>query len=89
MTLDSSVKLKGVDVGKVGSIEVDPENVERVRVMIRLREGTPITQGMYAVLKLQGITGLSYVCRSRGERRALPRSDPNRAKPRSSRPTPH
>ncbi len=72
LTLDSSVKLKGVDVGKVSSIEVDPENVERVRVMIRLREGTPITQGMYAVLKLQGITGLSYVQIEGGKKGAPP-----------------
>ena len=61
LTLDSSVKLKGVDVGKVSTIEVDPDNVERIRVLIRLRQGTPITKGMYALLKLQGITGLSYV----------------------------
>ncbi len=61
LTLDSSVKLKGVDVGKVTSIEIDPHNIERIRVEIRLKEGTPIVKGMYALLKLQGITGLSYV----------------------------
>jgi len=61
LTLDSSVKLKGVDVGKVSAIEIDPDNVERIRVLVRLKEGTPITRDMYGVLKLQGITGLSYV----------------------------
>lgn len=75
LTIDSSVKLKGVDVGKVSSIQVDPDNVERIRVLIRLNEGTPITKGMYALLKLQGITGLSYVeiaGGKKGEARLLP-----------------
>ena len=72
LTLDSSVKLKGVDVGKVSSIEVDPDNVERIRVEIRLKEGTPIVEGMYALLKLQGITGLSYV-QIEGGKRGAPR----------------
>ena len=72
LTLDSSVKLKGVDVGKVDSIEIDPDNIERIRVTIRLREGTPIVRGMYALLKLQGITGLSYV-QIEGGKRGAPR----------------
>ncbi len=58
---DSTVKLRGVPVGKVAEIGIDPSNVERIRVLIRLKPGTPITKGMYATLKLQGITGLSYV----------------------------
>jgi phospholipid/cholesterol/gamma-HCH transport system substrate-binding protein len=70
LTLDSTVKLKGVEVGKVRSIEVVPDDVEHIRVLIRLKEGTPITQGMYAVLKLQGITGLSYIQIQGGKRGA-------------------
>jgi len=61
LSVDSTVKLKGVEVGKVRSIEVLPDDIEHIRVLILLKEGTPITRGMYAVLKLQGITGLSYV----------------------------
>ena len=61
LTLDSGVKFQGVDVGKVTDISIDPKDVRRVRVLIRLKAGTPITRDMYGVLKLQGITGLSYV----------------------------
>ncbi|WP_456392141.1 MlaD family protein [Nitratifractor sp.] len=68
LTIDSTVKLKGVDVGKVNAIELDPKNIERIRVLIRLKHGTPVTRGMYAVLKLQGITGLSYVQIEGGKR---------------------
>ena len=70
LTVDSTVKLKGVDVGKVVSIQVLPKDVERIRVRIKLKEGTPVTRDMYAVLKLQGITGLSYVEIDGGSREA-------------------
>lgn len=61
LTVDSSVKLNGVDVGKVVTIEVSPTNYAVSRVKVKLKEGTPITTSMYAVLKPQGITGLSYI----------------------------
>jgi len=61
LTPDSSVKLKGVDVGRVTLIEVPADDPTRIHVRIRLKEGTPVTEGMYAQLKIQGITGLSYI----------------------------
>jgi len=61
LSLDSSVKLMGVDVGKVDKIEIDPNNIEQIRVLIRLNNNIKIVQGMYATLKLQGITGLSFI----------------------------
>ncbi len=70
LTVDSSVKLNGVDVGKVSTIEIDPDNLERVRVTIRLKHDTPIVEGMFATLKLQGITGLSYIQIEGGRRGA-------------------
>ena len=61
LSLDSSVKLMGVDVGKVDKIEIDPNNFKRIRVLIRLNRDVKIVQGMYATLKLQGITWLSFI----------------------------
>ena len=61
LTVDSSVKLNGVDVGKVVTIEVSPKNYAISRVKVKLKEGTPVTDSMYAVLKPQGITGLSFI----------------------------
>jgi len=61
LNVDSSVKLNGVDVGKVVSIEVVQNEPNKSRVLIKVREHTPITCNMYATLKPQGITGLSYV----------------------------
>ncbi len=61
LNINSSVMLNGVEVGKVSSIKIDTKNIERILVKIQLQKGTPIVKGMYALLKLQGITGLSYV----------------------------
>jgi phospholipid/cholesterol/gamma-HCH transport system substrate-binding protein len=58
---DADIKLKGVNVGKVASIRLLPDNGVRVQVLALLKKGTPITDDMYAVLKLQGVTGLSFI----------------------------
>ena len=61
LNVDSSVKLNGVDVGKVVSIEVVQNEPNKSRVLIKLKANTPVTTSMYATLKPQGITGLSYI----------------------------
>ena len=57
----SPVKLRGVEVGRVEDIEIDPENVELVKVKIRVRHRTPITKSAKAKLREAGITGLRYI----------------------------
>jgi phospholipid/cholesterol/gamma-HCH transport system substrate-binding protein len=57
----STVQYKGVPVGTVLDIGIDPRNVERVRVMVELDAATPIHEDVVATLQLQGITGLSFV----------------------------
>jgi phospholipid/cholesterol/gamma-HCH transport system substrate-binding protein len=61
LSVDSSVKLNGVEVGKVAKISIDPKNLSRVKVLIKLKQNIPIPKTIYAVLNLQGITGLSYI----------------------------
>ncbi len=61
LSIDSTVKLNGVEVGKVSNISIDRDNPSRVKVLIKLKYQTPITKDMYAILNLQGITGLSYI----------------------------
>lgn len=58
---DSAVKYMGVQIGKVKKIEVDPENPEEVRITIKVPRRTQIRKGMWATLKSIGITGLSYI----------------------------
>ena len=55
------VRYRGVPVGTVGAVEIDPTNIERIRVTLNLNPGTPIKVDSVASLELAGITGGSYV----------------------------
>lgn len=55
------VKLRGVQIGEVRSITINPYNAEEVLVTIRVQDDAPIKEDTYAVIEAQGITGLSYI----------------------------
>jgi phospholipid/cholesterol/gamma-HCH transport system substrate-binding protein len=57
----SQVQYRGIPVGSIVGIGIDPSNVERVRVIAEIDENTPITKDTIATLELQGITGIAYV----------------------------
>jgi len=57
----STVRLRGVDVGKVENIEFAADNPKVVLIRIAVRRGTPITHTTVGQLRPQGITGLSYI----------------------------
>ncbi|RUM44544.1 MAG: hypothetical protein DSY46_05415 [Hydrogenimonas sp.] len=58
---DGSVKYMGVDIGKVKEIYIDPADPTRIRLLLQLPKSFPIREGMYAMLKFTGITGLAYI----------------------------
>jgi len=70
LNVDSPVKYRGVTIGKVKVIRINPENVEKIEVIIEVSQDTPIKVDTVAKLKPQGITGLSYVELSRGSSEA-------------------
>ena len=55
------VKQRGVRVGYVDRIQVDPENVELVEVWVKVNPGTPIKRDSKAYMNMQGITGLKFI----------------------------
>jgi phospholipid/cholesterol/gamma-HCH transport system substrate-binding protein len=55
------VRYKGVAIGRVLNIRLDPENVERIRVRVEIDSATPIKEDAVAELEAQGITGLAFV----------------------------
>jgi phospholipid/cholesterol/gamma-HCH transport system substrate-binding protein len=55
------VKFRGVNVGKIDKITIDPSDIRLIRVDISVLKGTPIKTDTQASLKLQGITGSIYV----------------------------
>jgi len=58
LSRDSVVKLHGVDIGRVKEIRIDPENIERVEILLNIKEGIPITEDMVAHTVMLGVTGL-------------------------------
>ena len=61
LEVGSRVRYRGVPVGTVRSIRIDPENIARIRVLLDIDEGTPIKADTTASLQLQGVTGIAYV----------------------------
>lgn len=57
----SPVRYRGVLVGTVTDIRIDPINVERVRVTVEVGEDTPIKTDAIASLEPVGVTGGVYV----------------------------
>lgn len=55
------VKLRGVQIGEVRAITINPKNAEEVLVTIRVQDNAPIKEDTYAVIEAQGITGLSFI----------------------------
>jgi phospholipid/cholesterol/gamma-HCH transport system substrate-binding protein len=57
----NAVQYRGIPVGGVIDMRIDPDNVERVLVTVEVAADTPIREDTEAMLALQGITGLSYI----------------------------
>jgi phospholipid/cholesterol/gamma-HCH transport system substrate-binding protein len=66
------VKYRGVPVGSVRDISLDPAAPEQVRLVLEVARGTPVTQDTVAVLKFQGLTGIASVELSGGTRSSPP-----------------
>lgn len=58
---EAAVKFHGVDVGKVESISINPDNSEEVELLLKIKKETPIKTDSRAVLKFYGITGLAFI----------------------------
>ncbi|MDQ1326552.1 MAG: transporter substrate-binding protein [Campylobacterota bacterium] len=55
---DASVKIRGVDVGRVQTIRINPQNIEAVEIFLEIKKGTPIKENMVAHTQMFGVTGL-------------------------------
>lgn len=61
LNLNAPVKYRGVDVGFVRGIGLNPTNVEEVQLTLSVLRGTPVKVDTIAVLQTQGLTGIAYV----------------------------
>ena len=72
LSVDSTVKYRGVDVGRVKNIALNPDNPEEVQLTLDIASGTPIKTDTIAVLETQGLTGLATINLTGGSRDAPP-----------------
>jgi phospholipid/cholesterol/gamma-HCH transport system substrate-binding protein len=61
LTVGDPVKFRGVDVGTVKTMILDPDNPRLVRVDVRLRKETPVKTDTKASLAMKGITGVVFI----------------------------
>ena len=59
--VDAPVKYRGVEIGKVRQIELNPANPEEVRLTLDIQSSVPIKVDTIAVLTVQGLTGIAFV----------------------------
>lgn len=68
LNIDSPVKYRGVTIGKVTKMRINPTNIEEIQVDILVDKDAPIKTDTVAKLKAQGITGLNYIDLSQGSK---------------------
>ena len=61
LSVQSAVRFQGVSVGHVQSMTLDQDHPGRVLIRIAVKPTTPITDGTWAEISVQGITGLGVV----------------------------
>ena len=68
----ATVRYRGVQIGQVESIRLDPTNPDRVDVVLDIERGTPIRRNTIATLSTRGLTGVASVELSGGGSQSLP-----------------
>ncbi|QSZ43055.1 MCE family protein [Sulfurimonas aquatica] len=68
LNIDAPVKYRGISVGKVSKLMINPNNSEQVEVRVTILKNTPIKANTVAKLTAQGITGLTYINLSMGDK---------------------
>lgn len=57
----AQVRYRGIRVGKVLDIRLDPEDVSNILIQVEVEKLVPLTQGTHAQLSYQGVTGIAHV----------------------------
>ncbi|MBL8397391.1 MAG: MCE family protein [Candidatus Accumulibacter sp.] len=61
LNLQGQVRYRGIRVGKVQAIDLDPEDTANILVRISINQSVPVTRGTTARLGYQGITGIAHI----------------------------
>ncbi|HEV3429312.1 MAG TPA: MlaD family protein [Paraburkholderia sp.] len=58
---DAAVRYRGIDVGKVQSIQFDANHPGQIRIRVLIDQKAPMTRSTFGTLALQGVTGIAFV----------------------------
>jgi phospholipid/cholesterol/gamma-HCH transport system substrate-binding protein len=72
LNVDAPLSYRGVNVGKVEQISIDEKNPQLIRLLLQVRQGTPISEDTVATLEYQGLTGIASVNLTGGKAGAPP-----------------
>lgn len=72
LTLGALVRLNGIEVGRVDRIDQNPNDPQRVRLILQVQDTAKIRSDAVASLETQGLTGASYIEISGGTLNAAP-----------------
>ena len=65
--VDAPVKFRGVEVGRVDALDLDPDDPRKVRITLAIEARVPINVDTVATLAFQGLTGIASVDLSGGQ----------------------
>jgi phospholipid/cholesterol/gamma-HCH transport system substrate-binding protein len=57
----ASVEIAGVEVGRIENISIDPKNIGRARVLVKMRREIKIQEDVIASVRTRGIIGDKYL----------------------------
>ncbi|HEY6334773.1 MAG TPA: MlaD family protein [Alphaproteobacteria bacterium] len=60
------VRYRGIPVGTVTRLNIDPDNSEQIEVAMEIQSGTPVKLDTEASLETTGLTGVAYILLSGG-----------------------
>lgn len=61
LSVQGQVRYRGIRVGKVQAIELDPKDPQNILIRISVDSNVPVTRGTTARLGYQGVTGIAHV----------------------------
>lgn len=61
LEVDSIVTMKGVKVGTISALNISKEDIEKVKVVLEVEEGTPVRENTEAAINRNFLTGLASI----------------------------
>ncbi|MFZ4538692.1 MlaD family protein [Propionivibrio sp.] len=72
LNVQAQVRYRGISVGKVEAVYLDPADVRNTLIRINIDQSIPVTRGTIAKLGFQGITGIAHILLEDTGKDALP-----------------